>query len=324
MRAMVYSRYGSPEDLHLQEVAKPAPEANEVLIRVHASSINAWDWDLLRGRPYLTRLGGLRKPRFTVIGADVAGRVEAVGRDVEGLGVGDAVFGDLSGEGWGGFAEYVCARAQALAAIPADVTFEQAAAVPQAAVLALQALRKGQLQSGQRVLIIGAGGGAGTFAVQFAKAAGAEVTGVDRGDKLDMLRSIGADHVIDYRQEDFSRTGQTYDLIVDVVVKRSIFDYKRALAPDGRFVVVGGTTGRILQVLVVGPLLSRLSGKKMGLLLHRPSQKDLEAIGEMLVSGKVEPVIDRVYPLERLSEAFKYFGAGNAKGKVVIAVSTTW
>lgn len=261
MKAMVYTNYGSPDVLRLEEVAKPTARDNEVLIHVRASSPNAWDWDLLRGRPYLTRIGGVRNPRYNILGADIAGRVEAVGRDVKELSPGDEVFGDISGNGWGGFAEYVCARERVLTLKPNSMTFEQAAAVPQAAVLALQSLRKGQIRAGHRVLIVGAGGGVGTFAVQIAKSSGANVTGVDRLDKLDMLRSIGADHVIDYAQEDFSRNGHQYDLIVDVVVNRSIFDYTRALAPRGSLVVVGGATGRIWQTVTLGPLVSRLSKK---------------------------------------------------------------
>ena len=320
MEAMVYTRYGSPEMLRLTEVAKPAPAADEVLVRVHASSVNSWDWDSLRGRPYLTRIGGLRKPRFTVLGADVAGRVEAVGKDVRDFQVGDDVYGDLSGSGWGGFAEYATARADILARMPASLTFEQAASVPQAGVLALQALRKGQLREGQRVLINGAGGGVGTIATQIAKVAGAEVTGVDRADKLDLLREIGADHVIDFAQQDFTRNGRQYDLIVDVVARRSVFDYARALAPDGRFVVVGGATWRILQVVALGPVISRLRGKSLGLLLHKPNRQDLDELAGAFDSGRLQPVIDRTFPLSDLVEAFRYFGAGNARGKVVIDV----
>lgn len=320
MKAMVYTNYGSPDVLRLEEVAKPTARDNEVLIHVRASSLNAWDWDLLRGRPYLTRIGGVRNPRYNILGADVAGRVEAVGRDVKELSPGDEVFGDISGNGWGGFAEYVCARERVLTLKPNSMTFEQAAAVPQAAVLALQSLRKGQIRAGHRVLIVGAGGGVGTFAVQIAKSSGANVTGVDRVDKLDMLRSIGADHVIDYAQEDFSRNGHQYDLIVDVVVNRSIFVYARALAPRGSLVVVGGATGRILQTVTLGPLVSKLSKKTMGVVLHRPNKKDLESISELVVSGQIVAVIDTCYPLHEVAEAFRYFGKGNAKGKVVITV----
>ena len=321
MNAIVYTRYGSPDRLRLEDVPKPTPKDNEVLVRVHASSINAWDWDLLRGRPYLTRLGGgFRSPKQTIIGADVAGRVEAVGSGVSEFAPGDAVFGDLSSAGWGGFAEYVSVRQSALAHIPEGISFPHAASLPQASVLALQALRKAPISTGQHVLIIGAGGGSGTFAVQMAKNLGAQVTAVDRGDKLDMLRSLGADHTLDYTREDFTKTGQKYDLIVDMVMKRSLFTYWRALAPNGSFVVVGGATGRIGQTVALGPLLSRISAKKMGLLIHRTNRKDLVTVAEMVASGALTPVIDRTYPLAELPEAFRYFGAGNAKGKVVVSV----
>jgi NADPH:quinone reductase-like Zn-dependent oxidoreductase len=323
MKAMVYTRFGSPEMLQLRDVARPNPGDDEVLIRVHASSINAWDWDLLGGRPFLTRLagGGIRAPRHTILGADVAGRVEAVGRGVDGFQPGDEVYGDLSGSGFGGFAEYMCAPERVLARKPAALSFEQAAAIPQAGVLALQALRKGQVREGQRVLIVGAGGGAGTFAVRMAASSGADVTGVDRGDKLDMLHAIGASRVIDYTLEDFATTGQQYDLIVDMVMRRSVFDYRRALATNGTLVVVGGATGRLVQLVSLGPVISRLSGKRLGLLVHRPNREDLDEVGALAVSDQAPPMIDRTYPLQDLAAAFRYFGDGNAKGKVVIAVS---
>lgn len=322
MQAMVYTTYGAPAMLHLQEVARPSPKNDEVLIRVHASSINAWDWDLLRGSPFLTRLagGGIRTPRHSILGADVAGRVEEAGRDVAVFQPGDEVFGDLSGSGFGGFAEYVCAPAGILARKPVDLSFEQAAALPQAAVLALQALRKSEVQPGQRVLVVGAGGGAGTFAVRLAKSSGADVTAVDRGDKLNMLRSIGASQVIDYTSEDFSRNGQLYDLIVDMVMHRSMFDYKRALAPNGTLIVVGGATGRLVQLVSLGPFLSKMSGKRFRLLAHRPNRTDLEEVGALASSGQAAPVIDRTYQLPNLADAFRHFGDGNANGKVVITV----
>lgn len=240
MKAVVYTKYGPPDVLELKEIEKPIPKDDEVLIKVHGASVNSWDWDLLRGTPFLNRLFfGLLKPKYKILGADIAGRVEVVGRNVKQFLPGDEVFGDLCECGWGGFAEYVCARENALALKPASMTFEEVAAVPQAAVMALQGLRdQGQIQPGQKVLINGAGGGVGTFAVQIAKSFGAEVTGVDSTSKLDMMRSIGADQVIDYTQEDFTQNGQRYDLILDAAAYRSIFDYKRALSPKGIFVVV--------------------------------------------------------------------------------------
>ena len=321
MKAIVYTKYGSSDVLQLKEVENPTPKDDEVLVKVHAASINSWDWDLLRGRPFLARLTvGLLKPKNKILGCDIAGRVEAVGGNVKQFRPGDEVFGDISGCGWGGFAEYVCAREDALTLKPSGMTFDEAAAVPQAAVLALQGLRyKGQIQPGQRVLINGAGGGAGTFAVQIAKSFGAEVTGVDSASKLDMLLSIGADQVIDYTQEDFTKNGQRYDRIVDMEAHHSTFDYKRALSPGGIYGVIGGSTPRILQTVSLGPFISMIGSKKMGLVLHQPN-KDFAFIIELFEAGKVVPIIDRRYPLNEVPEAFRYFGEGHVKGKVVITV----
>ncbi|MGB2826828.1 MAG: NAD(P)-dependent alcohol dehydrogenase, partial [Dehalococcoidales bacterium] len=285
MKAIVYERYGSPDVLELKEVEKPILKDNEVLVKVHAASVNDWDWGLLRGTPFVNRLlFGLLKPH-KILGGDIAGRVEGVGRNVKQLQPGDEVFGDLSGCGFGGFAEYVCARENALVLKPASMTFEEAAAVPQAAILALRGLRdKGQIQPGQKVLINGAGGGAGTFAVQIAKSSGAEVTGVDSTRKLDIMRSIGADHVIDYTQEDFTKNGQRYDWILDFAAYHSIFDYKRALSPRGIYVMVGGSSARIFQVMFLGPLISMTTSKKMGVLMHKPN-KDLAFMKELFEAG---------------------------------------
>jgi len=321
MKAIVCTKYGSPDVLQLKEVEKPTPKDNEVLVKVHAASVNDWDWGLLRGTPFVNRLMfGLLKPRTGILGCDIAGRVEAVGRNVKQFQPGDEVFGDISGCGFGGFAEYVCARENALVLKPASMTFEEVAAVPQAAVLALQGLRdKGQIQPGQKVLINGAGGGAGTFAVQIAKSFGDEVTGVDSTEKLDMMRLIGADQVIDYTQEDFTKNGQRYDLILDFAAHHSIFDYKRALSPKGIYVMVGGSMARLFQVVFLGPWISMTWSKKMGLLVHKPN-KDLAFMKELFEAGKVVPVIDRRYPLTEVPEALRYFGEGHAKGKVVITL----
>jgi len=320
MKAIVYTKYGSPDVLRLEEVEKPTPKEDEVLVEVHAASVNDWDWGLLRGKPFVNRLlFGLRKPKVKILGCDIAGRVEAVGRNVKQFQPGDEVFGDISGCGMGGFAEYVCARENVLAPKSASMTYEQAAAVPQAAVLALQGLRKGQIQPGQKVLINGAGGGVGTFGMQIAKSFGAEVTGVDSTRKLDMVRSIGADQVIDYTQEDFTQSGQRYDLILDVAAYHSIFDYKRALSPRGIYVMVGGSTARIFQAMFLGPLISMTGSKKMGILMHKPN-KDLAFMKELFEAGKVVPVIDGRYPLSEVPEALRYFGEGHAKGKIVITV----
>ncbi len=294
-----------------------------MLVKVHAASVNSSDWGFLTGKPFVTRLvvGGLLKPKYNILGCDIAGKVEAVGSNVTQFQPGDEVFGDMSECGFGGFAEYVCARDNTLALKPASITFEEAAAVPQAAVLALQGLRdKRQIQPGQKVLINGAGGGVGTFAVQIAKLFGAEVTGVDSTSKLDMMRSIGADQVIDYTKGDFTRNGQRYDLILDVVTYRSIFDYKRILNPKGIYVMLGGGSwARVYQTMFLGPLISMIGNKKMGILLHKPN-KDLAFLKELLEAGKVKPVIDKRYPLSEVPEAIRYLEEGHAKGKVVITV----
>ena len=324
MKAIVCTKYGPPEVLQLKEVEKPTPKDNEVLVKVHAASVNSWDCDLVKGKPFVNRLmTGLLKPKINIFGADIAGRIEEVGKNVKQFKPGDKVFGDLAQCGWGGFAEYVCARENVLALKPASMTFEEAAAVPQAGLLALQGLRdKVQIQPGQKVLINGAGGSAGTFAVQIAKLFGAEVTGVDSTSKLDMLRSIGADQVIDYTQEDFTKNGQVYDLILDVVTYRSIFDYKRALSPKGIYVMLGGGSwARVIQAMFPGPLISMTGSKKMHGLMYKPNKKeDVDFMKELLEAGKVKPVIDRRYPLSEVAEAFRYLGEGHFRGKVVITV----
>ena len=319
MRAAVFREYGSPDVLRLEDVPTPVPGDDEVLIRVHAASINAWDWDRLRGRPFMIRLGGVRKPKRTLLGGDVAGRVEAVGGNVTRFQPGDEAFGDLSGSGWGTFAEYVCARESALALKPTGVSFEDAAAIPQAGLLALQGLH-GRVASGQSVLINGAGGGMGTFAVQLAVRYGAQVTGVDSAPKLDLIRSLGAEEAIDYTEEDFTRSGQTYDLILDAAGHHSVFDYKRALRPNGRYVMVGGATGRIAQVLLLGSLVGRFERKRLGLLLYKPSANALKYLGGLVESGTLTPVIDRRYPLDAVADAMRYFATGQVQGKVVITV----
>ncbi len=322
MKAIVCTKYGPPDALKFEEIPKPTPSDDEVLVEVHAASVVFSDTTVVRGKPFVARLmgQGLLRPKYKIPGVDIAGRVEAVGRNVKQFQPGNEVFGDLSQCGRGGFAEYVCASENALALKPAGMTFEEAAAVPQAAVVALQGLRdKGQIQPGQKVLINGASGGNGTFAVQIAKSFGAEVTGVCSTRNLDMVRSIGADRVIDYTQEDFTKSAQRYDLILACAGYRSIFDYKRALSPGGIYVIVGGSTARILQIVCLGPLISMTTSKKMGILLHKQN-KDLAFMIELLERGKVKPVIDKVYPLREVSEAFRYFGEGQAKGKVVITV----
>jgi NADPH:quinone reductase-like Zn-dependent oxidoreductase len=320
MKAIVYTQYGSPEALQLENVAKPTPKDDEVLIKVQAVSVNRSDWEGLRGKPLYARIGGLLRPRRQILGSDIAGRVEMAGRNVRRFQPGDEVFGDILPR-LGGFAEYVCAREGALALKPASMTFEEAAAIPQAAVIALQGIRdKGQVQPGQKVLINGAGGGAGTFAVQLAKLYGAEVTGVDNTGKLDFMRSLGAVHVIDYTQEDFTKNGKQYDLILDIVAHRSVFAYKRALRAYGSYFVAGGSVATILQVLLLGPWISMIKRKKLRILAVRPNLKDMVYITELHEAGKVVPVIDRRYPLSEIPEALRYLGEGRTKGKVVISM----
>ncbi|KKL68374.1 hypothetical protein LCGC14_2125640 [marine sediment metagenome] len=318
MKAIVYTKYGPPDVLQLKEVEKPTPKDNEVLVKAHASSLNAADLDCLRGKMQFSR-----KPRYKILGSDIAGRIETVGSNVKQFQPGDDIFVDLSVCGFGAFAEYVCVPEKELVLKSASMTFEDAATLPQAAILALQGLRdKRQVQPGQKVLINGAGGGVGTFAVQIAKLSGAEVTGVDSTEKLDMVRSIGADHVIDYTQEDFTKSGQSYDLILDVVVSRSISDYKRALSPKGILRMVGGSMGRVFKAALLGPLISR--SKKMSIVVWRPNKKeDMVFLTELLEAGKVVPIIDRRYPLSEVVEAFRYLEEGHHKGKIVITVEHT-
>jgi NADPH:quinone reductase-like Zn-dependent oxidoreductase len=319
MRAVVYSAYGGVEQLHLGEVERPEPKPGEVLLRVKAASLNSWDWDLLRGQPFLARLGGLLKPRHQILGADVAGIVEAVGGGVSRLAVGDGVFGDLSGANWGGFAEFVCAPEAALARIPAGVSFEAAAATPQAGLLAWQGLRwNGEVRPGDKVLINGAGGGAGTFAIQLAKRTGAVVTGVDSAEKAALMRQLGADRVVDYRAEDFAAGSERYDLILDMVARRPLAQYRRVLTPTGRLAVVGGTTLTILAVASIGAMTSKPDGQQLGLVLHRPDIGQLAELGALIATGEIVPAIDRVYPLEETAEAFRRIGAGQALGKLVV------
>src|SRR5215217_1383086 len=323
MKAIVSTKYGSPDVLNLEEVEKPAPKDHEVLVKVHAASVNAGDWHLLRADPFLTRLAfGLLRPKHKILGADVAGRVEAVGGNVTQFRPGDEVFGDLSGCGFGGFAEYVCASEDALALKPADTSFEEAAAVPSAAATALQGLRdKGHIQQGQSVLINGASGGVGTFAVQLAKSFGAEVTGVCSTGKLEMVRSIGADHIIDYTQEDFTKNGRRYDLIFAANGNHPISAYKRALSLKGTYVMSGGSGAQMFQAMLLGPMISMSGNKKMGNLLKKLSKKDLVVLKEFLQAGKITPVIDRTYPLSEVPEAIRCLEEGHARGKVMITLA---
>ena len=322
MKAIISTRYGSPDILQLKEIARPIPKDDEALVKVHAASLNAADFENMRG-VFVVRIATPFRPMYTILGTDFAGTIEAVGREVKQFQPGDEIWGDLSYPlGSGTLAEYVCIPEDALRLKPASMTFEEAAAVPTAAVVALQNLRgKRSIQPGQKVLINGAGGGVGTFAVQLAKYFEAEVTGVDSWSKLDMLRSIGADHVIDYKQADFTKSDLRYDLILDVVAYRSIFAYRRVLDPEGIFIYVGGSTSAIFQALLLAPLISRNRSQKMGIVMWKPNDKeDLEYLTDLIVAGKITPIIDRSYPLSESPEAFKYLEGGQVKGKIVITV----
>ncbi|HET9434010.1 MAG TPA: NAD(P)-dependent alcohol dehydrogenase [Chitinophagaceae bacterium] len=319
MRAVVYHKYGTPDVLKLEEVEKPVPGDDEILIKVYAVSINDWDQGLLNGDFINRMLNGLMKPKRKILGSDIAGRIEAVGKNVTLFKPGDEVYGDLSGR-WGGFAEYVCASENALALKPPTMSFAQAAAIPQAAMLAVQGLiDKGKIKEGQKLLINGAGGGVGTFGIQIAKLYGVEVTGVDSTGKLDMLRSMGFDHVIDYTKEDFTKNGKHYDLILDVKTNRSMFIYARALSPNGVYVTVGGSISRLLQALLLAPWI-RMIYKKYIRIVALKTNKDLAYMNKLFESGKVKPMIDGPYKLDEVPASFRLFGKGEHKGKVVIII----
>ncbi len=323
MKAIVFAKYGPPDVLQLQDMERPALKDNDVLVKVHAAALNAADWHLVRGEPFPVRmmLGGLQKPKPMILGADMAGRVEFVGKNVTLFRPGDDVFGDLSDCGRGAFAEYVAVPESALVAKPANITFEAAAATPMASVTALQGLRNiGKIQAGQKVLVNGASGGVGSFAVQIAKALGAEVTGVSSTRKLDALRALGVDHVIDYTQQDFTRNGQQYDLILAANGNRSISDYQRALSPNGVYVMTGGANAQLMQAMLLGPVISMTGKKKMRSLMAKPNTADLAFVAGLLEAGKVKPVIDIRYPLNAVPEALAYVEQGHAAGKVVINV----
>ena len=322
MKAAVIERYGTPDVLELRDVATPVPKADEVLVRVQAASVNDWDWGLLQGAQFVTRiLHGLFKPNVRILGGDIAGRVEAVGKDVTEFRPGDEVYGDLCMSGFGAFAEYACAPQACLVRKPPGMTFEQAAAIPQAGMLAKQGLVDvGRIRSGQKLLLNGAGGGVGTFALQIARLHDVEVTVVDKAGKLDMLRALGAAHVIDYVAEDFTRNGKRYDLILDVKTNRSPLAYARALNPHGTYATVGGDMTRLLQALVLGPLISRSSNKDLRVVSLKPN-KDLAYMNELFEAGRLVPVIDGSYKLADLPEAFRRFGTGDHKGKIIVTMA---
>jgi len=322
MKAIVFRSYGSPDVLRYEEIETPTPREKEVLIKVRAAALNPYDWHFMRGLPYLIRMmAGLRKPKIVRLGFDVAGHVESVGQSVTQFKPGDEVFGSCSGPYTGAFAEYACTLESALVTKPNNVTFEQAAAVPMAAFTALQGLRKGQIRAGQKVLVNGAAGGVGSLAVQLAKSFGAEVTGVCSTRNVELVRSIGADRVIDYTKQDFTKSGQPYDLILDCVGNHSLLACRRALTSKGMLVTAGGKSGRWKMGLTRGLralVLSRFGSRKLVGVFARSNQEDLNIIRELMETGKVTPVIDRRYPLSETAEAIRYLEEGHARGKVII------
>ena len=323
MKAIVNERYGSPDVMELRELPMPQPTGNEVLVKIKAASVNAYDWHLLRAKPSMVRFArGLFKPRNTILGADIAGVVEATGPEARQFQPGDAVFGDLSSSGDGGFAEYVAVPETALALLPEGLSFDQAAAVPMAAVTALQGLRDvGRLQAGQQVLIHGSSGGVGTFAVQIARALGAEVTAVCSTAKVEQARELGAAHVIDYTKEDFAANGRAYDLILGVNGDRALGDFERALKPQGIYVMAGGSNKQIFQAVLFGSFKSKSGGKTFTNVSAKPNQADLLVLSAWLADGTVVPVLDRQYPLAQTADAIRYVEQGHARGKVTISMN---
>ena len=324
MKAIVCTKYGPPEVLQLKEVEKPTPKENEVLVKVIATAVNDYDWSMVRGKPYLYRLMfGIFKPKRKITGMELAGIIEALGTNATTFKVGNEVYGDISGYGFGSFAEYICINEKALKLKPGKMSFEQAASIPHASMLAVQALIDiGKVQKGEKILINGAGGGFGTFGFQIAQLFNAEVTGVDTGDKLEMMKSIGFDHIIDYKKEDFTKNGQRYDLILDAKTNRSTFNYLRSLSPNGRYVTVGGEISRLLQAFILDPLIHSFNKKSIRIVALKPN-KDLDYINELFEEGKIKPVIDGPYKLNEVPEAIRYFGEGKHKGKVVINIGNS-
>lgn len=324
MKAITFKRYGSPDVLKYEDVPMPTPKDDEVLVKIHASSANAADWHLLRADPFPVRfMMGFTKPqaKYHILGGDIAGVVEAVGKNVTEFKVGDAVFGDVFDDGLGGFAEYTCVRAKMLVAKPKNLSFEEAAAVPLAAVTALHGLRDiGKVQPGQKVLINGAAGGVGTYAVQIAKALGAEVTAVCSARNLEQARALGADHVIDYAQEDFTQSSKRYDMILAINGYHPIGDFKRALTPNGIYGMAGGGNRLLLEIMFLGPLHSMFGSKKFRMVASKPNQAKLQFVKELIEAGKVRPVVEKVYPLTEVAEAIRYLETGHARAKVVINV----
>jgi NADPH:quinone reductase-like Zn-dependent oxidoreductase len=322
MKAIVFEEYGSPNVMAVQEVEKPIAKDNEVLIKVHSTSINDWDWALVRGNPFIIRMiyGAFFKPKIKIAGTDVAGIIESVGKNTKMLKAGDEVYGDISESGFGSFATYVCAKENALSIKPANISFEEAAATPHAAILAVQGLiDEGKIQNGQKILINGAGGGVGTLGIQIAKLLDVEVTGVDSTEKLGLMKSLGFDHVIDFRSEDFTQNGQQYDLILDAKTNRSMFDYSKSLSPNGAYITVGGQMSCILQIAILGGLFSLFGRKRLKVLSLKPN-KGMDYINQLFIKNQLTPVIDGPYAFEEIPVLLQKFGDGNHKGKIVVNI----
>ncbi|MGS2740834.1 NAD(P)-dependent alcohol dehydrogenase [Sinomicrobium sp. M5D2P17] len=321
MKAFVFEKYGLPNVLQLKEVVNPVPKANEVLVRVHSASINDWDWGLVRGKPFIIRmLYGLKKPKINIPGVDISGKIEAVGENVKKLNPGDEVYADLSESGFGGFAEYVCVPEHSLSKKPSNLSFNEAAALPHAALLSLQGLMDmGKIKSGQNILINGAGGGVGTLGIQIAKLYDTKVSGVDSKEKLTIMRSLGYDTVIDYKKEDFTKNGHKYDLILDTKTNRSTIKYARCLQKNGIYITVGGTMYRLFQIFLLGSLISVFSNKKLKVLSLKPN-KNLAYITQLAENGKIKPLIDGPYGFEEIPKLIQHFGEGKHRGKIVVEI----
>jgi len=321
MKAILLKEYGLPNVLEIGEVAKPIPSDNEVLVRVHSVSINDWDWGLVRGKPYVIRLFfGLKKPKIIIPGVDISGKIEAVGSKVNSFKIGDEIYCDLSECGLGGFAEYVCVPEETLSKKPSNISHNDASALPHAGLLALQGIvEKGKVKSGQTVLINGAGGGVGTLGIQILKPYGVKVTGVDSDEKLDLMKSLGFDSVMDYKKVDFTDTGEKYDLILDTKSNRSVFKYARTLKRKGTYITVGGSMYRLVEIGLLGWIISLFTDKKLKVLFHEPN-KGLDRLSELVEKGQISPVVDGPYGFDKIPELIQYFGEGKHLGKIVVEI----
>ncbi|MCX2745598.1 NAD(P)-dependent alcohol dehydrogenase [Mangrovivirga sp. M17] len=321
MKAIILKKYGLPNNLKIEEVSVPNPKDSEVLVRIHSASINDWDWGLVRGKPFIIRLlYGLRNPKIKIPGVDIAGKIESIGNKVRSFSIGDEVYCDLSDSGFGGFAQYVCIPEKSITKKPVNLSFNESAAIPHAGLLAYQGImNKGKLRAGQKILINGAGGGVGTLAIQMLKQFEVEVTGVDTGEKLDMMKSVGFDHVIDYKKVDFTKTGKKYDYILDTKSNRSAFKYARSLNKNGSYITVGGMLNRLFEIQLFGSIISIFSDKQLSVLSLIPN-KGLDQISRLVEEGKIKPVIDGPYQFDEIPDLIQLLGEGKHKGKIVVEI----